>query len=103
MLDGQDCALLRASVVDGAGRVVHLAKQNVSFRVVSGPGRVQGSHNGDPHSHLPNDLSWYPAYHGLVRAVVAPKRVALPGVDADGLQRLCVLLVDAFVRSLPDD
>jgi len=44
-----------------------------------------------------------PSLLGLVRAVVAPKRVALPGVDADGLQRLCVLLVDAFVRSLPDD
>jgi hypothetical protein len=76
LLDGQDAALLRASVVDGAGRVVHLASHNISFRIVSGPGVVQGTHNGDVHSHLPNDSPWYPAYHGLVRAVVRVTSVA---------------------------
>lgn len=60
LLDGQDCALLRAAVIDGSGRVMHLAAHNISFRVVSGPGRVQGAHNGDTHSHLRNDLPWYP-------------------------------------------
>ena len=70
LLDGSDAALLRASVVDAAGRVMHLATHNVSFRVVSGPGAVQGTHNGDTHSHLPNNSPWYPAYHGLVRAVI---------------------------------
>ena len=76
LLDGQDAALLRASVVDDHGDVVHSASHNVSFRVVSGPGRVQGCHNGDTRSHLRNDLSWYPAYHGLVRAIVRVTSVA---------------------------
>mmetsp|Transcript_65383 Transcript_65383/g.120535 ORF Transcript_65383/g.120535 Transcript_65383/m.120535 type:complete len:905 (-) Transcript_65383:261-2975(-) len=70
LLDGQDAALLRASVVDNAGQVVHLASNNISFRVVSGPGIVQGSHNGDPHCHDPNNAPWHTAYHGLVRAVI---------------------------------
>jgi len=70
LLDGQDAALLRASVLDAAGNVVHLASNNISFRVVSGPGAVQGAHNGDPHSHARNSAPWASAYHGLVRAVV---------------------------------
>jgi hypothetical protein len=70
VLDGQDAALLRGSVVDAAGSVLHLASNNISFRVVSGPGVVQGSHNGDPHSHEDNSASWSTAYHGLVRAVI---------------------------------
>lgn len=70
MLDGHDAALLRASVVDDAGNVMHLATNNISFRVVSGPGFVQGSHNGDPRSHVANNAAWHPAYHGLVRAVI---------------------------------
>jgi len=69
-LDGQDAALLRASVVDESGRVMHLASDNVTFRVVSGPGVVQGTHNGDVHSHLSNAAPAHPANHGLVRAVI---------------------------------
>lgn len=93
LLDGHDAALLRASIVDGAGRVVHLAANNVSFRVVSGPGFVQGSHNGDPHCHEPNNAPWHSAYHGLVRAVVRvasvagrprDERVLLASIDAHG-------------------
>jgi len=93
LLDGQDAALLRASIVDGAGRVAHLASSNVTFRVVSGPGRIQGTHNGDVHSHLPNDSPTYPAYHGLVRAVVrvtsaagrpAAERALLAKIDVRG-------------------
>ena len=70
LADAQDAALLRASVVDAAGRVMHLSSANVSFRVLSGPGVVVGAHNGDPHSKHPCDATWHPAYHGLVRAVV---------------------------------
>lgn len=69
-LDGQDAALLRASVVDAAGRVVHLAANNISFRVISGPGLVQGTHNGDVHSHDSNAATTRSANHGLVRAVI---------------------------------
>ena len=38
----------------------------------------------------------------VVRAVLAPKRVAFPGAEPEDIERLAVLLVSAFVRSLPD-
>jgi len=70
--DGQDAALLRATVVDQNNRTVHLATNNVSFRVLSGPGVLLGAHNGDQHPtlHEPNSAHWHTAFHGLVRAVV---------------------------------
>eukprot|EP01043_Picozoa_sp_COSAG02_P067717 COSAG02_NODE_10980_length_1819_cov_1.858140_2_plen_252_part_01 len=70
LLDGHDAALLRASVVDDAGRVMVHARNNITFRIVSGPGVVQGSHNGDVHCHEPNNAPWHSANHGLVRAVI---------------------------------
>ena len=33
--------------------------QNISFKVLSGPGFVQGSHNGDVHCHQPNNAPWH--------------------------------------------
>ena len=69
-MSAHDAALLRASILDDAGNVMHLATNNVTFRVVSGPGFVQGSHNGDPHCHEPNNAPWHSAYHGLVRGVI---------------------------------
>lgn len=94
VLDGHDAALLRASVVDAAGNVMHLADNNISFRVVSGPGFVQGSHNGDVRSHVANNAPWHPAYHGLVRVVIrvnsaaarSPReRTLLAQIDVNGL------------------
>ena len=70
LLDGHDAALLRASVVDDAGRVMVHAMDNITFKVVSGPGVVQGSHNGDVHCQQPNNAPWHTANHGLVRAVI---------------------------------
>ena len=56
--DGHDAALLRASVLDGEGRVMHLASNNISFRVVSGkfslaprPARLRLA-QAKPHGHL---------------------------------------------------
>ena len=67
---------------------MHLAKNSITFRVVSGPGyvqvsiiaklflaalnnltalnRLQGTHNGDAGSHEPNNSPSHMAYHGLV-------------------------------------
>lgn len=93
LLDGHDVALLRASILDSDGNVKHLATNNVSFRVVSGPGQVQGCGNGDPHAHQPNNVPWHTAYHGLVRAVIrvasvaarpARERAILSTIDAHG-------------------
>jgi hypothetical protein len=76
LLDGQDAALLRASVVDAEGHVVNLASNNISFEVISGPALVQGSHNGDTHCQQPNNAPWHSAYHGLVRAVIRVTSIA---------------------------
>ena len=93
VLDGHDAALIRASVVDEHGRVMHLATHNVSFRIVSGPAFVQGTGNGDPHARGNNAAPGHPAYHGLVRAVIrvtsvaarpAGERALLGRVDRDG-------------------
>lgn len=93
-LDGQDAGLVRATIVDAAGRLVSTASHNVTFEIVSGPGRIvgecgdtlergchsstthagivllAGAQNGDPQCHEPNQVAWHSAYHGLVRAVV---------------------------------
>ena len=75
-LDGQDVALVRASIVDSLGQVVHLATHNVTFSVVSGPGAIQGTANGDPKSYQPHVSNSQTAYHGLVRAVVRVTSIA---------------------------
>ncbi|CAJ1954141.1 unnamed protein product [Cylindrotheca closterium] len=63
-LDGQDAALIQASIVDATGQ----NSQKVSFVIVSGPGEIQGSGSGN--SKPSNNTPWHIAYHGLVRAVV---------------------------------
>ena len=67
---GEDAALVRASIVDGEGRLCSAASHAISFAIASGPGRVLGVGNGDPSSHEPNVASARRAYHGLARAVV---------------------------------
>ena len=93
LLDGDDVALLRATVVDSDGHRIVLATTNITFRVVSGPGFVQGAHNGDPHNHHPNNAPWVGAYHGLARGIVrvtsvagrdAAERELLQQIDMDG-------------------
>lgn len=75
-LDGQDVALVRATVVDSLGRQVHLATNNITFSIISGPGRIQGTANGDPKSYQAHTSTSQTAYHGLVRAVVRVTSVA---------------------------
>ena len=70
LLDGHDAGMIRASVLDSNGRVVHMATDNITFTIVSGLGAVIGAHNGDPSSHTPNHAPWRAAYHGLVRCVI---------------------------------
>jgi beta-galactosidase/beta-glucuronidase len=93
VLDGHDAALLRASVVDENNRVSHFATNNITFSVISGPAFVQGTGNGDPHAHEPNNAPWHSAYHGLVRGVIRVKSVAardrseldwMRAIDMDG-------------------
>ena len=53
-----------------------LASQNITFTVISGPGYVQGAHNGDSHNHHPNNAPWTTAWHGLARGFVRVNSVA---------------------------
>jgi hypothetical protein len=69
-LDGQDTALVRATIVDAEGNVCEDATNTVTFAIVSGPGFIAGSGNGDPANQEPNHAASRTAYHGLVRAVV---------------------------------
>eukprot|EP00038_Savillea_parva_P030026 m.75023 g.75023 ORF g.75023 m.75023 type:complete len:1021 (+) comp8957_c0_seq1:151-3213(+) len=79
-LDGADVALVRATVVDTNGHVVHTSTDNITFGVTQGPGRVVAVGNGDPADHEPNHVSWKRAYHGLARAIA---RVTLLAAGSD--------------------
>lgn len=69
--DGQDVALVRASLVDAGGRLASGATGvPISFAVQSGPGLVVGVGNGDPMSHEPNLVSQRTSFHGLARGIV---------------------------------
>eukprot|EP00035_Acanthoeca_spectabilis_P016130 m.326674 g.326674 ORF g.326674 m.326674 type:complete len:946 (-) comp16485_c0_seq4:4008-6845(-) len=68
--DGEDTAMLRATIVDAKGAMVPGASQNMTFKIVSGPGIVWATHNGDPANDSPSLAPWTPAYHGLARAFV---------------------------------
>lgn len=70
LADGQDTALLAAMVVDEAGNIDHTSSANITFSIVSGPGKVVATHNGDVQNHEPNLATWHSAYHGLVRGIV---------------------------------
>lgn len=75
-LDGQDVALVRASIVDSTGQISHMATHNVTFVIRSGPGKVIGTANGDSKSYQPHTSPSQAAYHGLVRAVVQVTSIA---------------------------
>ena len=66
----QDAALVQVEVVDAAGTLVPTATNNVTFAITGGPGRLEGTANGDPACHVNNKSPVRPAYHGLVMAVV---------------------------------
>ncbi|EDQ90237.1 uncharacterized protein MONBRDRAFT_36654 [Monosiga brevicollis MX1] len=69
-LDGEDTAMLHVALQDEQGALVTLSSANVSFAVVSGPGRLIGVGNGD-HMSLHNPKAQNATtYFGLVRAYV---------------------------------
>eukprot|EP00463_Aulacantha_scolymantha_P000392 TRINITY_DN1231_c0_g1_i1.p1 TRINITY_DN1231_c0_g1~~TRINITY_DN1231_c0_g1_i1.p1 ORF type:complete len:334 (+),score=71.53 TRINITY_DN1231_c0_g1_i1:722-1723(+) len=70
VVDGEDVAMLRATLVDAHGVMVPGADNNVTFTVISGPGLVWATHNGNPGNLSPNHVAWNLAYHGLVRAII---------------------------------
>ena len=71
VLDGQDTGMVNVAIIDSQRiDLVNTASNNVTFRIVSGPGRIIGVGNGDPTCHEPNKATWRSAYHGLARVIV---------------------------------
>ena len=68
--DGEDTALVRATIVDEFGVQIPGASHNVTFSISSGYGKVWATHSGDPANLSPSHASWTPAYMGLARAFV---------------------------------
>jgi hypothetical protein len=108
VLDGEDVAMLRATLVDAHGVVVPFSSNNVTFSVVSGPGRVWATHNGDPANISPSLGAWTPAYHGFARAVIrttidaatAPAhRRRMTQIDQDRSDERNVFVVDPDAAS----
>lgn len=65
----RDAALVLIEVVDAAGLVVPYSNDSISV-TVSGPATYAGAHNGDPAASALNTASTWPAYHGLLTAMV---------------------------------
>ena len=71
VLDGRDVALLRVSLVDSDGHPTGAGGPvNVSFEVVSGPGRVVGVGNSDLSTHQRPQGRVIETVRGLARGVV---------------------------------
>ena len=110
LLDGQDAALVRVSVVDVQGRLVTDTNNlKIDFKVISGPGRVIGVGNGDPTSHEPNKASTRKIHYGLARAVVQTSinaatidRARMAQIDAEGSIRTKVYLDNQTDRVFSD-
>lgn len=82
LADGQDAALVRASAVDSLGNVVHDSADEITFKIMSGSGRLAGTHNGRQDSHGAANAPLVKAYHGLARAIVMSTSVAaLPACE----------------------
>ena len=80
-MDGQDVALIRATVVDVYGVPVHDSIDNITFKVSDGPARLVGVGNGDPANRDPPTTAVLPAYHGLVRAIFRVTVLAVGAVS----------------------
>ena len=102
VLDGADVALVRLSALDvDGGMIVSGAPLNVTFSVVSGPGRLAGVGNGDPTSHAQPNGGTVATFGGLARALivitvdcVSPGRDLVRAVDTDGGEGRVVVVAE---------
>ncbi len=77
--NGEDVAIIPVSLVDGQGRVVPDADNEITF-TINGGGRIAGTGNGNPADHSGDRASVKRAFHG--RCVV----LVQAGADAGTLQ-----------------
>ena len=69
-LDGVDVALVRVEVLDQDGIVVHGCDSSITFTLLSGPGMLHSTVNGNPADHVPIHSHTREVYQGLARAVI---------------------------------
>eukprot|EP01060_Flectonema_neradi_P002083 TRINITY_DN1125_c0_g4_i1.p1 TRINITY_DN1125_c0_g4~~TRINITY_DN1125_c0_g4_i1.p1 ORF type:complete len:860 (+),score=185.18 TRINITY_DN1125_c0_g4_i1:47-2626(+) len=119
--DGEDTALIRATIVDESGNMVPGASENVTFSVTSGYGMIWATHNGDPANTSPSHSPWTPAYMGLARAFVRSTtdtatplahRKRMSQIDSDSSPSVIIssnestpdteIVVTASVNGIPD-
>jgi hypothetical protein len=97
-LDGEDIALVRVALVDAVGTVISMASANVTFSILSGPGRIAGVGSGDPASHAQPNGAVIATFGGLARGLVqvtvdcvSIARDRILAIDGDGGARTTVI------------
>ena len=98
-LDGVDVALIRAEVLDNDGVVVYTSDVEVVFTVVSGPGLLLGTANGNPADHVAMKSPKRRAYHGLARAIVRASVDASGSAEDRALRKLVNVDAGAGAKS----
>ena len=73
--DGEDVAVCTVEVQDAQGRIVPITENDVAF-MLSGPGAVIGTGNGDPTNHQPDPGPNRKAFAGLCMAIVQANKTA---------------------------
>jgi len=73
--DGQDVAMLAATILDSQGRIVRTATNGITF-TVEGQGTLLGVGNGDPSCIEPDKGNFRSAFGGLARVIVQSTRQA---------------------------
>lgn len=89
--NGEDAAVIPVSVVDGQGRVVPDADNEIAFQLAGG-GRIVGCGNGNPADHSGDRASLKKAFHGrcivIIQAGTEPALLRLtatsPGLASGG-------------------
>lgn len=109
VLDGEDTAMLHASLVDTRTQALVSTSEpaNVTFEVVSGPGRLRGVGNGDPNDHTLPAGDTVPTFAGNARAFVQVNvdatrahRDLIGQIDVDGGGRTEVVVGDCAASGL---
>ncbi|MGC8553088.1 MAG: glycoside hydrolase family 2 TIM barrel-domain containing protein [Phycisphaerae bacterium] len=67
--DGQSIAPIALRVLDAHGNIVAHSMRKVRFSI-TGPGRIAGTGNGDPASHIPNNAAYSRAFYGRCMVLV---------------------------------
>ncbi|NNM86133.1 MAG: DUF4982 domain-containing protein [Phycisphaerales bacterium] len=67
--DGQSIAPVAVRILDSKGNVVNHSMRKITFSI-SGPGTIAGTSNGNPASHIANDVSYSRAFFGRCMVLV---------------------------------